>query len=332
MDHDKHLTSPQITHLRLASPQRFSSAHVPFSAIFSFGRLSSLVHSLAVKVQASSPPKVSRHAFALLAFKPVTSTNQNSFAIIALKAIAKMQVSADSNKTCNAFGMLAHEHQRLNITQPIFQLIDVSVTNFQLILIVDSFQLKQELVNFSSSNAFSIANLNSVSEGVQQVSLIQRFVSSTIYSKSFKLIDVSVPNNNKMCGASQLAANEHKCLNKSNTSVFQLKQELVDFSLSNAFSIAAKLDSSLKDFQCQSSISVNAKANSARLNETPMSQQSTLLYINGGSYRLIVEYINSLNSEGVRSSPTTFTITQALDCQRLIVMSIRDKIPSNFLQ
>jgi hypothetical protein len=144
------------------------------------------------------------------------------------------------------------------------------------------------------------------------------------------LIDVSVPNKNKMCGASQLAANEHKCLNKSNTSVFQLKQGLVNFSLSNAFSIAAKLNSSLKDFQCQSSISVNAKANSAKLNETPMSQQSTLLYFNGGSSWLIVEYIYSLNSEGARSPPTTFMITQALDCQRLIVTSIRDKIPFNF--
>jgi len=91
-----------------------------------------------------------------------------------------MQASADSNKTCNAFGTLAHDHQCFNITQLIFQLIDVSVTNFQMILIVDSSQLKQELVNFSSSNAFSIANLDSVSEEVQQVSLIQRFALSTI--------------------------------------------------------------------------------------------------------------------------------------------------------
>jgi hypothetical protein len=53
-----------------------------------------------------------------------------------LKAIAEMQASADSNKTCNRF----------NITQPIFQSIDAFVTNFQLILIVDSFQLKQEFV------------------------------------------------------------------------------------------------------------------------------------------------------------------------------------------
>jgi hypothetical protein len=277
--------------LHSASPQRFSSARVPFSTIFSFGRLSSLVHSLAVKVQASSPPKVSHHTFALLAFEPVTSTHQNSFATIALKAIAEMQASADSNKTCNAFGTLVHAHQCLNTTQPIFQLIDVSVTNFQLILIDDLFQLQQELVDFSSSNAFSIANFGLVSEGAQR-----RFVSSTIYSKSFELIDVSVPNKNKMCGASQLTANEHKCLNKSNTSVFQLKQELVDFSPSNSFSIATKLDSSLNYFQCQSFISVNAKANSAKLNEMPTSQRSTLLYFNGGSSRLIVKYIYSSTS------------------------------------
>jgi hypothetical protein len=202
-------------------------------------------------------PKVSRHAVALSAFEPVTSPNQNNFATIALKAIAEMQVSADLNKTCNRF----------NITQSIFQSIDAFVTNFQLILIVDSFQLKQELVDFSSSNAFSIANLGLVSEGAHR-----RFVSSTIYSKSFELIDVSVPNKNKMCDVSQLAANEHKCLNKSNTSFFQLKQELVDFSSSNAFSIATKLDSSLNNFQCQSSISVNTKASSVKLNETPLSQ------------------------------------------------------------
>ena len=73
-------------------------------------------------------------------------------------------------------------------------------------LIVDLSQLKQELVDFSSSNIFSIANLDSVSEEVQQVSLIQQFASSTIYSKSFELIDVSVPNKNEMCSASQLAA------------------------------------------------------------------------------------------------------------------------------
>jgi hypothetical protein len=61
-----------------------------------------------------------------------------------------------------------------------------------------------------------------------------------------------------------------------------------------------------------------------------MSQQSTMLYFNGGSFRLIVGYIYSSNSEGAHSTRTTFMITQALDCQRLIVMSIRDKIPLNF--
>jgi hypothetical protein len=109
-------------------------------------------------------PKVSRHAVALSAFKPVTSPNQNIFATIALKAIAEMQASADSNKTCNRF----------NITQPIFQSIDAFVTNFQLILIVDSFQLKQELIDFSSLNAFSIANLSTI---FQKFSLTVAFTS-----------------------------------------------------------------------------------------------------------------------------------------------------------
>jgi hypothetical protein len=99
----------------------------------------------------------------------------------------------------------------------------------------------------------------------------------------------------------------------------QLQQDLVDFSLLHAFSIT-KLDS----------ISIKAKSNSAMLIDSPTSQQSTLLYFNGGSSRLIVEYIYSSNSEGARSPPPTFTITQALDCQRLIVTSIRDKIPFNF--
>jgi hypothetical protein len=47
----------------------------------------------------------------------------------ALKVIAKMQASPDSNATCNAFGMLAHEPQPLNRTHPIFQLLDVSILN-----------------------------------------------------------------------------------------------------------------------------------------------------------------------------------------------------------
>jgi hypothetical protein len=85
-----------------------------------------------------------------------------------------------------------------------------------------------------------------ISEGARRVSLFQRFVSFTIYSKSFELIDVSVPNKNKICNPSQLAAN-------------------------------------------------------AKLNETPTSQRSILLYFNGGSSRLIVEYISSSNSEGARA-------------------------------
>ncbi len=94
----------QNAHLCLASPQSFSSAHVPFSTIHSnlSSRLTSWVQSLAVKVQVSSTPKVSRHAFALLAFEPVTSTTQISSAKTVLKAMAEMQPSANSNKVNNA--------------------------------------------------------------------------------------------------------------------------------------------------------------------------------------------------------------------------------------
>ncbi len=55
-----------------------------------------MVHTLAVKVQASSTPKVSCHAFSLLAFKPITSTSQHSLAKTGLKATAEMQMSADN--------------------------------------------------------------------------------------------------------------------------------------------------------------------------------------------------------------------------------------------
>jgi hypothetical protein len=76
MDRDERLTSPQITHLRSASPRRLSSARVLFFTINSnqSSGLSNMVQSLAVKVQVSSTPTVSRHAFALFAFEPITST------------------------------------------------------------------------------------------------------------------------------------------------------------------------------------------------------------------------------------------------------------------
>jgi hypothetical protein len=60
----------QEAHLHSASPQSFSSVHVPFSTIRSnlSSGLTSWVQSLAVKVQVSSTPTVSSHAFTLLAF------------------------------------------------------------------------------------------------------------------------------------------------------------------------------------------------------------------------------------------------------------------------
>jgi hypothetical protein len=74
-----------------------------------------MVQSLAVKVQVSSTPTVSCHAFTLFAFEPVTSTKQISLLKTALNATAQMQPSADISQNLG--------------TQLIFQLIDVSISN-----------------------------------------------------------------------------------------------------------------------------------------------------------------------------------------------------------
>ncbi len=108
----------QEAHLQSASPRSYTvSACEPFSTIcsFQYGLSSSMDHSLAVKVQASSTLKVSHHAFALLAFEPVTSAKQISLPKTALNATAEMQLSADISQNLG--------------TQLIFQLIDVSISN-----------------------------------------------------------------------------------------------------------------------------------------------------------------------------------------------------------
>ncbi len=94
----------QNAHLRLASPQSFSSARMPISTIrynLSSG-LTSWVQSLAVRVQVSSTPKVSSRVFTFLPFEPVTSITKISSAKTALKATVEMQPSADSNNINNA--------------------------------------------------------------------------------------------------------------------------------------------------------------------------------------------------------------------------------------
>jgi hypothetical protein len=103
--------------LRLASPQSFSSARIPFSTIRSnlSSGLTSWIQSLAVKVQVSSTPKVSHHAFTLFAFEPITSTKEICSPKKALNSTAEMQPSAEIS-----------QHLR---TQLILQLIDASIPN-----------------------------------------------------------------------------------------------------------------------------------------------------------------------------------------------------------
>ncbi len=99
----------QEAHLHSASPQSFSSAREPFSTIcsFQYGLSSSMVQSLAVKVQVSSTPTVSRHAFTLLAFEPITSTtkvSRHAFTLLTFEP-----VTSTTKVSCHAFALLVFE-------------------------------------------------------------------------------------------------------------------------------------------------------------------------------------------------------------------------------
>jgi hypothetical protein len=99
----------QEAHLHSASPQSFSSAREPFSTNCSaqYRLSSSMVQSLAVKVQVSSTPTVSHHAFTLLAFEPVTSTTKvscHAFTLLAFEPI-----TSTTKVSCHAFALLAFE-------------------------------------------------------------------------------------------------------------------------------------------------------------------------------------------------------------------------------
>jgi hypothetical protein len=100
-----------------------------------------------------------------------------------------------------------------------------------------------------------------------------------------------------------------KCLNKPNIYTFrlivgfiqhyqsQLQQDLGSFSSSNAILIAT-LDSSFKDLQCQTSVSIKAKVNSAMLTDMPASHQSAMAHFNNSISQFIVKYIYLSGSEG----------------------------------
>jgi hypothetical protein len=165
------------------------------------------VQSLAVKVQASSPPKVSQHAFALLAFEPVTSTKQISSPNTALNATAEMQPSADISENLG--------------TQLIFQLIDAYVSNRD--EMCSASQLAAKLLHHKSSCASQLAARAQCLKSHKTSCVFQLVAHAKCHNKSnvfiFRLI----------VGFMQKFQS-------------QLQQDLGDLSLSNAFSIT-KLDS-----------------------------------------------------------------------------------------
>jgi hypothetical protein len=143
-------------------------------------------------------------------------------------------------------------------------LVDFSLSKIILIAKLGKSSIASQMMAYSNfnkvsnNNALSFFNnhclrklfVDSNSERAQQVASNQQFSPSIIYNKSFKLIDVSVPTKNKICGASKLAVNEHKCVNKSVIPAFQsiikfnqqhqstLQQDLADAWLFNPISIA----------------------------------------------------------------------------------------------
>ncbi len=99
-----------------------------------------------------------------------------------------------------------------------------------------------------------------------------------------------------------------------------MQQDLVDLSLSNAFSIA-KLNF----------ISIKTKANSAKLIDTLTSHRSIMIHLNNGSSQFIVKYIFLLGSEGAQFAPMiTASVKAALTFfnieLKLIVKSASDAL------
>jgi len=228
MNQDEGMTKPQNAHLHSASQQSFSSVRVPFSTICPFGGLSCWVQSLAVNVQVSSTLTVSRHAFTLFAFEPVTSTNLISSGKTSLKASAEMQPSADSNKI--------HKASSFD---------DKPSSTFQLVV---------ASVDWKSKAISNLGYDQHESSCASLLAACAKCLNSHESSCAFRLaVRAQCLKLNKTSCVFHLVACA-KYHNKSNAFAFrlivgfiqkfqsQMQQDLVDLSLSNAFSVA-KLDS-----------------------------------------------------------------------------------------
>ncbi len=190
--------------------------------------------------------------------------------------------------------------------------------------------MQEDLVNFSSLKTISIAKPST------QINLVDRiFETSNEFNRQRVIVTFIKPNANIPLSSSEGEINKAE----SDSQEQQQNDRIVNINplLLLPFQKArSALNSSIKKnykFIVVSKLrapSTTFGANSVKLIEMRRSQRGTMLFFNGGSSRLIVKYIYSSNSEGAHSPPITFTITQVLNCQRLIVTSIRDKIPFNF--
>ncbi len=110
------------------------------------------------------------------------------------------------------------------------------------------------------------------------------------------MIDVSVPTKNEMCGASKLAANEHKCLNKSDISAFQL---IVEYNQQHQ----STLQQDLADAWLFNTISITNRKPSNNF------QQRVMLSC---IHQLIVKLTSNTDSEGVLAQENILNATGAI--------------------
>jgi hypothetical protein len=302
MDHDERLTSPQTAHLCLASQRIFSSAHVLFSNICPFGGLSCWVQSLVVKVQVSSTPTVSRHAFALLAFEPVTSTNQ----INQDKSSATFKLVAASVSNNNALSF----NDKSSST---FMLVVASITNeFLKGQTIDSPAKQRPVPNDDPAIESSLQlQVPMIIASIRQLIVALTFDRSIEALPIFQLIDVSVPDKNDSCSVFQMVAHEHNTFIEStsfNDGFFQLIVKLILILISEGAQLAS---ATLQTF----TEGDQAAPQNANLQTTNHFQQgATSHFYNNHLRRLIVEYQTKISLHFVKY----FTITVLPTEQELI--------------
>jgi hypothetical protein len=300
----------QNAHLHLASPQSFTSTHVPFSTICP---LWWIVMYCSISCSKSSRYFIKKlpAGLGLCSANSILSASLNSCSTSITNLSASLGLKT-ANQNSNKLFLLIVEY-----FSPFASSWD-SCWSAKL----ETKAITEMIATTSkSNNALPFGGKSNKSFDNKSSSTFQLVVASVdwisnVMSACAKCPSSHESNCNSLLAAHAKCLNSHEsscasqivaranCLNKSNVFAFrllivgfiqqyqsQLQQDLVDLSLSNAFLIA-KLDS----------INIKAKTNSAMLIDIPTSQQSAMIYFNYESSQFIVKYIYLLDSEGVQAA------------------------------